>query len=164
MTRAYGTKPLIIKGAYVLAFALGVASIQLAPDPASQASRQTWVLLGLGVLSLILINAQGVTALTSERDTGALDLLLVTELSPKQFVYGKLFGVLYNTKEMVVLPILLIAWQAITHKMSYENAFYATVDGLLLAHFSAMLGSTRRSPTPTAGRRSPTAWGRSSSC
>jgi len=64
----------------------------------------------------------------------------VTELSPKQFIYGKLFGVLYNTKEMVVLPILLIAWQAITHQMSFENALYAIIDGLLLAHFSAMLG------------------------
>ena len=140
MTRAYGTKPLIIKGAYVLAFLLGMAYIQLAPDAASMASRETWILIGLGVLSLILINAQGVTALTSERDTGALDLLLVTELSPKQFVYGKLFGVLYNTKEMVVLPILLIAWLAITRHLSLENAFYAIVDGLLLVHFSAMLG------------------------
>jgi ABC-type Na+ efflux pump permease subunit len=140
MTRAYGTKPLIIKGAYVLAFALGVAFIHLAPDPSTMAMRQTWVLIGLGILSLILINAQGVTALTSERDTGALDLLLVTELSPKQFIYGKLFGVLYNTKEMVALPILLIIWFAISGQMGWENSFYAIVDGLLLAHFSAMLG------------------------
>ena len=140
MTRAYGTKPLIIKGAYLLAFALGVAFIHLAPDAASMASRRTWVLIGLGVLSLILINAQGVTALTSERDTGALDLLLVTELSPKQFIYGKLFGVLYNAKEMVVLPILLIIWFALSGQMSWENAIYAIIDGLLLAHFSAMLG------------------------
>ena len=140
MTRAYGTKPLIIKGAYVLAFALGVAFMNLAPDATSMQSRQTWVLLGIGVLSLILINAQGVTALTSERDTGALDLLLVTELSPKQFIYGKLFGVLYNTKEMVVLPILLLGWLAISGQMSVENAVYAVVDGILLAHFSAMLG------------------------
>ena len=140
MTRAYGTKPLIIKGAYLLAFALGVAYIHLAPDSASMDSRRTWVLLGLGVLSLILINAQGVTSLTSERDTGALDLLLVTELSPKQFIYGKLFGVLYNTKEMVVLPVLLLAWFAISGQMTWENAIYAIIDGLLLAHFSAMLG------------------------
>ena len=140
MTRAYGTKPLIIKGAYVLAFLLGVAFIHLAPDPVTMTSRQTWVLIGLGVLSLILINAQGVTALTSERDTGALDLLLVTELSPKQFIYGKLYGVLYNAKEMVVLPILLTAWFAISGRISLENATYIIVDGLLLAHFSAMLG------------------------
>ncbi len=139
-TRAYGTKPLIIKGAYLLAFALGVVFVHSSPDAAAMDSRRTWVLVGLGILSLILINAQGVTALTSERDTGALDLLLVTELSPKQFIYGKLFGVLYNTKEMVALPILLIAWFAISGQMSVENAVYAIVDGLLLAHFSAMLG------------------------
>ncbi len=140
MTRAYGTKPLIIKGAYVLAFALGVAYIYTAPDETSMGWRQAWTLLALGVLSLILVNAQGVTALTSERDTGALDLLLVTELSPKQFIYGKLFGVLYNTKEMIVLPVLLLAWLAISGMMSFENASYAIIDGLLLAHFSAMLG------------------------
>jgi len=139
-TRAYGTKPLVIKGAYVLAFALGVAFVHSAPDPATMASREGWVLILLGILSLILINAQGVTALTSERDTGALDLLLVTELSPKQFIFGKLYGVLYNTKEMVVLPVLLTVWFAAIGLMSVENAAYAIIDGLLLAHFSAMLG------------------------
>jgi len=140
MTRAYGTKPLVIKGAYVAAFALGVAYVQTAPDLSSMSNRQSWVLILLGILSLILINAQGVTALTSERDTGALDLLLVTELSPKQFVYGKLYGVLYNTKEMIALPVLLTAWYAITGLITTENAVYMIVDGLLLAHFSAMLG------------------------
>ncbi|WP_435006296.1 ABC transporter permease subunit [Tundrisphaera lichenicola] len=140
MTRAYGTKPLIIKAAYILAFALGVLFVHTAPDPGSMASRQSWTLILLGILSLILINAQGVTALTSERDTGALDLLLVTELSPKQFIYGKLYGVLYNTKEMVLLPVFLTIWFAIYGLMSVENATYAIIDGLLLAHFSAMLG------------------------
>ena len=140
MTRAYGTKPLVIKGAYLLAFALGVAYVQTAPDLTAMGNRQSWVLILLGILSLILINAQGVTALTSERDTGALDLLLVTELSPKQFVYGKLYGVLYNTKEMIILPIFLTAWYAFTGLITVENATYAIIDGLLLAHFSAMLG------------------------
>jgi hypothetical protein len=41
---------------------------------------------------------------------------------------------------MVVLPVLLLAWLAITGKMSLENSSYAIIDGLLLAHFSAMLG------------------------
>ena len=139
-TRAYGTKPLIIKGAYLVAFALGVAFVHTAPDPAAMASRQGWALILLGILSLILVNAQGVTSLTSERDTGALDLLLVTELSPKQFIYGKLYGVLYNTKEMIVLPVLLTAWFALFGLITAENAAYAIIDGLLLAHFSAMLG------------------------
>jgi len=33
-----------------------------------------------------------------------LDLLLVTDITPKEFIYGKLAGVLYNTKEMLFLP------------------------------------------------------------
>ena len=36
----------------------------------------------------------------------ALDLLLVTELTPKEFIYGKLYGILYNSKEMIALPVL----------------------------------------------------------
>ena len=140
MTRAYGTKPLVIKGAYLLAFVLGVAYVLTAPDQATMSNRSSWALILLGILSLILINAQGVTALTSERDTGALDLLLVTELSPKQFIYGKLYGVLYNTKEMVILPLLLTAYFAFIGLMTAENATYAIIDGLLLAHFAAMLG------------------------
>ncbi|SIN92911.1 hypothetical protein SAMN05444166_1658 [Singulisphaera sp. GP187] len=140
MTRAYGTKPLIIKGAYALAFAFGVAFYYGNPDVAEDSWRAAKTLIPLAILSLVLINAQGVTALTSERDTGALDLLLVTELTPKQFIYGKLYGVLYNAKEMVVLPILLTIWFAISGAMTYESAFYVVIDFALLVHFSAMLG------------------------
>ena len=140
MTRAYGTKPLIIKGAYVLAFALGIAYFLANPDAQADPGRPGRVLLALGVLSLLLVNAQGVTALTSERDTGALDLLLVTELTPKEFIYGKLYGVLYNTKEMIVLPVALTVWFAAVRAISAENALYLTIDFLLLAHFAAMLG------------------------
>ena len=60
------------------------------------------------LLSLVLVNAQAVTSLTSERDARALDLLLVTDLTPKEIVFGKLGGVFYNTKEMVLLPMLLV--------------------------------------------------------
>jgi hypothetical protein len=142
MTRAYGRKPLIVKGAYLLAFALGVALFHFVSagqeDPLS--TGLALVPISLGVLSLILVNAQGVTALTSERDTGALDLLLVTELSPKEFIYGKLYGVLYNAKEMVALPVLLTLWYTWRGLLSGEGAFFVIVDFLLLCHFSAMLG------------------------
>jgi hypothetical protein len=139
-TRAYGTKPLIIKGAYVLTFALAVAFFYANPDIEGDPWRASKTLIPLAILSLILVNAQGVTALTSERDTGALDLLLVTELSPKEFIYGKLYGVLYNAKEMVALPVLLTWWFAGIGALSVESAFFITIDFLLLCHFSAMLG------------------------
>jgi ABC-type transport system involved in multi-copper enzyme maturation permease subunit len=141
-TRAYGRKPLIVKGAYLLAFILGVALFHLMSegheDPLS--TGMSLIPISLGVLSLILVNAQGVTSLTSERDTGALDLLLVTELTPKEFIYGKLYGVLYNAKEMVALPVLLTLWYTWRGLLSGESAFFVIVDFLLLCHFSGMLG------------------------
>jgi hypothetical protein len=139
-TRAYGTKPIIIKAIYVLLFALGVAYFYANPDLKADPWRPSWVLGFAGILSLILVNAQGVTALTSERDSGALDLLLVTELSPKEFIYGKLYGVFYNGKEMIALPVLLTLWFAISGVISAESAAFVIIDFLLLCHFSAMLG------------------------
>jgi hypothetical protein len=141
-TRAYGNKPMIIKGAYLLAFALGVAFFYLNPEVETNPWGGIQALIPplLAVLSLVLVNAQGVTALTSERDSGALDLLLVTELTPGQFIYGKLLGILYNTKEMVTLPVALAIWFAATGVFSVETSVFAIVDFLLLCVFSAMLG------------------------
>ncbi len=136
-TRAYGTRPLVIKGAYLAILALLIAYFLNNPNaPGSLA----WTLIPASVLGLLLVNAQGVTALTSERDSGALDLLLVTELTPKQFIYGKLFGVLYNAKEMVVAPLAIAIWFALIRKLSIETTVYFLIDYALLCHFSAMLG------------------------
>ncbi|WP_237170733.1 hypothetical protein [Paludisphaera borealis] len=141
-TRAYGTKPLIIKACYVLLFALG-AGFFLSLGHGLESPLSTGLALipvGLTILSLVLINAQGVTSLTSERDTGALDLLLVTELSPGDFIYGKLYGVLYNSKEMVILPVISALFLWWTERLSGENLVFFLIDYLLLCHFAAMLG------------------------
>ena len=92
--------------------------------PAAGHAQRTWVLVPLVLLSLVLVNAQAVTSLTSERDAKALDLLLVTDLTPKEIVYGKLGGVFYNTKEMVVLPMLLCAGLWAGGPLSLENLLY----------------------------------------
>ncbi|MCA1686128.1 MAG: hypothetical protein LC745_09115 [Planctomycetia bacterium] len=142
MTRGYGTKPLIIKGAYLLICAIGVALFHhLGRGMESPLSSiLAMIPVAVGILSLVLVNAQGVTALTSERDTGALDLLLVTELSPREFIYGKLYGVLYNTKEMIALPVLWTLWLTFDGAISVESGVFTVIDFLLLCHFSAMLG------------------------
>ncbi len=141
-TRAYGTKPIIIKGCYCLLFALGMALFfnlgQGLESPMS--SGLALIPIGLTILSLVLVNAQAVSALTTERDTGALDLLLVTELSPKEFIYGKLYGALYNSKEMIALPVLTAVAMFFMDFMSGENLVLFLIDFLLLCHFSAMLG------------------------
>ena len=69
--------------------------------------------VGLCLISLIIINAQAVTALTSERDGKTLELLLMTDVTAKEFIYGKLGGIFYNTKELIVIPLALagyVAW------------------------------------------------------
>ncbi len=141
-TRAYGTRPLIVKGCYILLFALGMGLFhQLGQGMENpMGSLLAMIPVGLTILSLILVNAQGVTALTSERDTGALDLLLVTELSPKEFIYGKLYGALYNSKEMIALPVLTAIGMTFMGLLSAENLVFYVLDFLLLCHFSAMLG------------------------
>jgi ABC-type transport system involved in multi-copper enzyme maturation permease subunit len=107
-TRAYGNRPLLVKIAYfiVLAFIGYFALVPLVargPYPFAAA----YGLAPVGVLSLLLVAAQAATSITSERDTGALDLLLVTDLSPREFIFGKLGGVLYNTKEYLIPPLAL---------------------------------------------------------
>lgn len=139
-TRAYGTKPLIIKGVYLLVVALFIACLHVYAGSQGRAAFAAWSILPVAILSLLMVNAQGVTSLVGERDIGALDLLLVTELSPKQFIYGKLYGVFYNVKEMILVPILLTAYHAFRGFLTTEEAVYIALDFLLVCHFAAMLG------------------------
>jgi len=91
-------------------------------------------------LSLVLVNAQAVTSITNERDARSLDLLLVTDLTPKEIIFGKLGGVFYNTKEMVVLPMLLCAWLCVRGVLEGENLAYLLGGLGVLYAFTAMLG------------------------
>ncbi len=92
------------------------------------------------LLSLVLVNAQAVTSLTSERDVRALDLLLVTDLTPKEIVYGKLGGVFYNTKEMVLLPMLLCTALWWAGPLGLENLLYLLLGLAVLYLFAATVG------------------------
>jgi ABC-type transport system involved in multi-copper enzyme maturation permease subunit len=109
-TLAYGRRPLMVKAAYLVALLFIVYFTFIGPVVMRGEGSPFTAALGLlsvGVLSLLLVTAQATTAITSERDTGALDLLLVTDLSPREFIFGKLLGVLYNTKEYLLPPLLL---------------------------------------------------------
>jgi ABC-type Na+ efflux pump permease subunit len=110
-TRAYGRRPLLVKTAYALVLGLIVVYALLplfgSEPPSRLPLSPGLVLVGVGILSLLLVSAQAVTAITSERDTGALDLLLVTDLTPQEFIFGKLGGILYNAKEYLLPPFLL---------------------------------------------------------
>jgi len=141
-TWAYGRKILVIKLAYLVLFAAAAWSLGWMvqsgelEDYASGAA----VVVPVMLLSLVLVNAQAVTSMTSERDGRALDLILVTDLSAKEIVFGKLGGVFYNAKEMVVLPMLLCGYLWYAGEVSLENLSYL-VGGLMVMYaFAAMLG------------------------
>jgi ABC-type transport system involved in multi-copper enzyme maturation permease subunit len=138
-TWAYGRRVRWIRFAYA-AVAVFAGYLVLGSSPIASGLSAAAILAPLFVCSLMLVNALSVTSITSERDARALDLLLVTELSPKQIVFGKLGGALYNTREMVVLPIVLCLLLGIAGKASWENVVYLLLALAVLDVFVAVLG------------------------
>jgi ABC-type Na+ efflux pump permease subunit len=114
-TYAYGRRPLLVKFAYFVVLAFIVySSVSLVDAPGGRPPfAAAYGLVPAAVLSLLLVAAQAVTSVTSERDGGALDVLLVTDVSPYEFVFGKLFGVMYNTKEYLIPPLILAGYFAV---------------------------------------------------
>ncbi len=123
MTYAYGRRPYLVKLAYGLVVALiaYMAIGELSRGGGRPEFAAAYGLVPAGILSLLLISAQSATAITSERDGKALDLLLVTDLEPREFVFGKLGGVLYNTKEFILPLGLLTVYYAVVGVLAYAK-------------------------------------------
>ncbi len=146
-TWAYGRKIVLVRIAYlglcVLAAAMLAGTSGAATDPArlhSLIPADAQPLIPLMAVSLVLANALAVTSLTTERDGRALDLLLVSDLTPQEFLFGKLGGVLYNTKEMICIPLLLCGALWFDSRLTGEHLGYV-VGGFLVMHlFVATLG------------------------
>lgn len=146
-TRAYGRKVLVIKLAYVLFAGFLIWSALQTPASTSGSNSSLGIVpiagvafIGLSLLSMMLINTQAVTSLTSERDAATLELLLVTEITAKEFVYGKLGGVLYNSKELILVPWLFLVYLTSIGACTLENGIYISVGFFTLVIFSALLG------------------------
>lgn len=141
-TWAYGRKILLIRLGYLLLFAVAaVALYGITHQPAGfQRNDVVIVLIPLLMLSVTLVNAQAVTSLTTERDLGALDLLLVTDLTAREFIFGKLGGTLYNAREMILLPLAMCGYLWWIGSLSAENFVYLLIGVLVLYAFAAMLG------------------------
>lgn len=143
-TRAYGRKIIFIKLAYLVLAAFAVFALVRSAGESGlvlgMISRPGFAFVGLALVSLMLINAQAVTALTSEKDAATLELLLVTDITAREFIFGKLGGILYNTKELILVPLLLIGYATAEGLLSIENSIYVTLGFLVLVAFAAMLG------------------------
>jgi len=147
-TWAYGKKIVVVRIAYLVIFAICATALISSLDGAEgnvarSATRVTTAaqpLVPLLVLGLILVNALAVTSLTNERDLRALDLLLVTDLSPKEIIFGKLGGIFYNSKEMILLPMGLCVLLWYRDYLTTENLVFLIVAMLVMNAFVAMLG------------------------
>ncbi|MCE9528733.1 MAG: ABC transporter permease [Planctomycetales bacterium] len=148
-TWAYGRKVVFIRLGYLLLFVMAAAGVyfQVASGAALERSQDSAIIpVAVGPLapfflvSLVIVNALAVTSITNERDGGALDLLLVTDLTPKEFIFGKMLGVAYVTKEMILLPLALCFYLWWAGGLSLENLFYLVVGHAVMTFFVIMLG------------------------
>ncbi|MBI1247669.1 hypothetical protein GC197_07440 [bacterium] len=149
-TWAYGRKVLIIKFLYLLLAAAvtyvlydmvasGVA-VYRGDQLGTSIPPIAWGLVPLFLISLVIVNALAVTSITNERDGQALDLLLVTDLSPKEFTFGKLWGVMWVTREMILVPLAVTAYLWIAGAMQSDSFLFLAVGLAVMYLFVTMLG------------------------
>ena len=148
-TWAYGRKVLIIRVGYILLFLMAAVGLHYAMLNQIDAVRDELrtvipaaakVLAPFFVVSVVIINALAVNAITNERDGQSLDLLLVTDLTPKEFIFGKLGGALFITKEMVILPMALVVYLWARGGLSLEDLLFVLGGLAVMDFFVAMLG------------------------
>lgn len=148
-TWAYGRKVLVIRFAYLVLFAFAALGLHwsltsetvaggnelatIVPAPAKP-------LTPFFLVSMVIVNALAVTSITNERDGRSLDILLVTDLSPHEFVFGKLGGVMWVTREMIALPLLLCLYLWWQGGVTLENLTYVVGSLAVLYVFVATLG------------------------
>jgi ABC-type transport system involved in multi-copper enzyme maturation permease subunit len=150
-TWAYGRRILLVHVAFLVIFAVaavvahsaaqGLAGMRRdSPQFVAAKTQIAMTLAPLFVLGLVLVNALAVNTITGERDLGALDLLLVTDVSPFEFVFGKLGGIFWVCKWIVVPPLLLCVYLSVIGAIEPENLFYLLIGLLVMNAFVAMLG------------------------
>ena len=145
-TWAYGRKILVIRLIYLLFAAAMIASIWYL-DANSNTFESGSVLpvavrplVPLFVVSLVIVNALSVTTITTERDGRSLDLLLVTDISPPEFLFGKIGGAIWVTKEMVVLPFVASGVLWYLGRINLEGLLFLCGGLVVMNLFVAMLG------------------------
>jgi ABC-type transport system involved in multi-copper enzyme maturation permease subunit len=144
-TRAYGRRVIFIKLAYLAVFVMAGLYVRHAYATGAglvlgMISPAGFAFVAVGLVSLLLVNAQAVTALTSERDAKTLELLLVTDITAREFIFGKIGGILYNTREIILPPLLGLLWFALQGALGWENFLFVLIGFLVLVAFAAMLG------------------------
>ncbi|MFM9057568.1 MAG: ABC transporter permease [Planctomycetaceae bacterium] len=140
-TRAHGRAMAVVRLGWLALFAAAVAGVAgqaRAPRPDGLAVAVAVVPMMLA--SLLAVAALAVTSITSERDRGTFDLLLVSDLEPRELVWGKLGGVLAAAREIVVLPLGLCVALVALGLVPLEHGVELVLGLAVLLLFVAVLG------------------------
>jgi ABC-type transport system involved in multi-copper enzyme maturation permease subunit len=140
-TRAHGRAMILVRIAWLALFAAAVAGVVAA----SQADRPDRLAVAAAIVplwlaSILAVAALAVTSVTSERDRGTLDLLLVSDLEPVEFVWGKLLGVIAAAREIAVLPLALCIALVPAGVATLEQGLFMLAGLAVLLFFAAVLG------------------------
>ena len=65
---------------------------------------------------------------------------MVTDLSPKEFLFGKLFGVMTIAADMILLPLAMVAYLCWCGAISIENSIYLSLGFIAINVFVIVLG------------------------
>jgi ABC-type transport system involved in multi-copper enzyme maturation permease subunit len=147
-TWAYGKKVLVIKAVYWLLVVMAALSVYWTIQSGAAYLRASETIIPATarplapffLISLVIVNALAVTSITNERDGGSLDLLLVTDLTPREFLLGKMLGVAYVTWEMLAAPLVLCVALAMVGALTLANLFYLIVGLAVMDVFVITLG------------------------
>ncbi len=142
MTQAYGRRIGIIQFGFLAFFAMCAWALHqtLVENWNASVSQLSGPLIPLFLLSLILVNVQAITSQTSEKDAGTFDLLLTTDITPREYVFGKLIGIAFNMKWTLLLPLLLCGYLYYQEALSGTSLLFLLVGLIVLYVFVATVG------------------------
>lgn len=147
-TWAHGRKMLLVRAAFLALALVAIAGLSKGPagtapiDTAAEGTiaEPARIVVPLVLVSFLLVNAIAVISVTMERDGRALDLLLATDLTPREFLIGKLGGVASVGGLMLLTPIVLAVFCWFRGWLSLENLGYALLSLIALGLFVMVLG------------------------
>jgi ABC-type transport system involved in multi-copper enzyme maturation permease subunit len=140
-TRGHGRAMIVVRLAWFALFAVAVAGLLAeAGSPRPDRFVVATAVVPMVLASLLAVAALAVTTVTSERDRGTLDLLLVSDLEPREFVEGKLLGVIVAAREIVALPLLVCLAMVPLRLATIEETAYLVAGLAVLTFFAAVLG------------------------
>ena len=133
----WGFATLAVIAGFVLIALHHFDGLPTVPGPGGQPQASAEVLRS-GVLALLLLEVAVVTlvalymsagCVSREREDGTLDLFLTTPLTPKQYIWGKLRGLVSFLSLLIAAPVLTLAlvggYAVLGWSLGWETATYA---------------------------------------